>query len=568
MKTSRRSFLGAGVAAVAARSARVSVGGSQTGHHDLARLPDRVTAYAEGKPPQPLTRAGERWRADDIEITTELTQRGQRRELPITISSPRSALTRVHLRWSDTMMSKFRFLGDQWERSYGDLEWRGYVGERVMPWYFLASRRDGTYGFGVKTGANALCFWQADPRGFSLWLDVRNGGGALELGERCLSAATVVVLAGHPGATPFETALELCRALCDHPRLPKGPVLGSNNWYYLYGENMTAEGILRDADLLAELCPPNPIVPFMVIDMGWSRAPEGAGPWKGDNLRFPDMPRLAAESKKRDVRPGIWVRPLLTTETLPEAWRLPINRPEGPYHAPLKVIDPSVPEALAHIQKGLRDVVGWGFELVKHDFSTYDLLGRWGFQMGADLTSPGWHFSDRGKTTAEIVLQFYRAIREAVGNATLIGCNTVGHLGAGLFEVQRIGDDVSGRDWNRTRRMGVNTLAFRLPQHGAFFCADPDCVPVTRDVPWKMTQQWLDLVVRTGSALFVSPDPVSVTVEEKKALSAAFATASRAPANPQPLDWMDTTAPERWSLSGDVADFEWFGDEGAYPLSR
>ncbi|MBZ5563990.1 MAG: hypothetical protein LAP13_16415 [Acidobacteriia bacterium] len=501
-------------------------------------------------------------------MTTESKQRGKGAELSITISSPRSALTRVHLRWSGAMEDDLRFLGDHWERSYGDLEWRGYVGERIMPWYFLASRRDAIYGFGVKTGASAFCFWQADPRGYSLWLDVRNGGGGLELGERRLSAATVVALAGHPGATPFQTAQELCHALCDHPRLPKAPVLGSNDWYYLYGENMTAEGILRDADLLAEISPVKPVAPFMVIDMGWSKAPEGAGPWKGDNLLFPDMPRLAAEIKKRGARPGIWVRPLLSAETLPQAWRLPLNRPEGPYKAPLQVIDPSVPEALAHIQEGLREVVGWGFELVKHDFSTYDILGHWGHQMGADLTSPGWHFADRSKTTAEVILQFYRAIREAVGDATLIGCNTVGHLGAGLFEVQRIGDDVSGRDWNRTRRMGVNALAFRLPQHGAFFCADPDCVPITRDVPWKMTQQWLDLVVRTGTALFISPDPSSVTAEEKKALKAALAAASRAPANPQPLDWTETTAPKRWLLGGDVTNFEWFGEEGAYPLSR
>ncbi len=568
MKTSRRSFLGASVAAMAAGSAHITRGGGQAGPLDLVRMPDRVTAYTEGKPPLRLTRAAERWRAEDIEVVTELRQPGNRTELSITLSSPRSALNRVHLRWSDTMASKLRLLGDQWERSYGDLEWRGYVGERIMPWYFLASGREGTYGFGVKTGASAFCFWQADPRGFSLWLDVRNGGGGLELGERRLSAATVVVLAGHSGATAFQTAQELCRALCDHPRLHKGPVLGSNNWYYLYGENMNAEGILRDADLLGEVCPSKPAAPYMVIDMGWSKAPEGAGPWKGNNLLFPDMPRLAAEIKKRGARPGIWVRPLLTAETLPEAWRLPLNRPEGPYKAPLRVIDPSVPEALAHIQQGLRVVVGWGFELVKHDFSTYDLLGRWGFQMAADLTPSGWHFADRSKTTAEIILQFYQAIREAVGDATLIGCNTVGHLGAGLFEVQRIGDDVSGRDWNRTRRMGVNALAFRLPQHSAFFCADPDCVPVTRDVPWKMTQQWLDLVVQTGTALFISPDPASITAEEKKGLRAACAAASQGRANSQPLDWMETTAPRRWVLNGDVTDFEWFGEEGAYPLSR
>lgn len=568
MKISRRSFLGAGVAAAAARPQRLRAANTHPSFLEIIRPPDFVAVYAEGRPPQRLNRRGERWQAGDIEVATEPKRQGKGQALLVAVSSPRSALHRVHLRWSGASREDLRFLGDHWERSYGDLEWRSYVAERVMPWYFLATQGELTCGYGVKTGASAFCFWQADLTGISLWLDVRNGGSGLELGERRLDAATVVQLAGHPGTTPFQTARDFCRLLCDRPRLPRGPVLGSNNWYYLYGENMTAEGILRDAALLAEICPSTPVVPFMVIDMGWSKAPEGAGPWTEDNLLFPDMARLAAEIKKRGPRPGIWVRPLLTSETVPETWRLPINRQEGAYKAALRVIDPSVPEALAHIQKGLRDVAGWGFELVKHDFSTYDLLGRWGFQMGAELTAPGWHFADRSRTTAEIIRHFYEAIRDSVGDSTLIGCNTVGHLGAGLFELQRIGDDVSGRDWNRTRRMGVNALAFRLPQHRTFFCADPDCVPVTRDVPWKMTRQWLDLVVRTGTALFFSPDPSSVTAAEKKALSAACASVSQAQMDTQPLDWMQTTAPRRWKAGGDLATFEWFEKEGADPFSR
>ena len=125
------------------------------------------------------------------------------------------------------------------------------------------------------------------------------------------------------------------------------------------------------------------------------------------------------------------------------------------------------------------------------------------------------------------MLQFYRAIREAVGNAILIGCNTVGHLGAGIFELQRIGDDTSGRDWNRTRKMGVNTLGFRLPQHRAFFLADPDCVPFTKDVPLGMTRQWLDLVTKSGTPLFISADPSTVSAEEKQMLKTALAAAAR-----------------------------------------
>ena len=280
------------------------------------------------------------------------------------------------------------------------------------------------------------------------------------------------------------------------------------------------------------------------------------------------MPGVAAEIKKRGVRPGLWVRPLLTVEALPPAWQLNVNRHGGAYKPPLLVIDPSVPEALAHLQEGLRGVVGWGFELIKHDFSTYDLLGQWGFRMGAEVTSAGWHFADRSKTTAEIVLQFYRAIREAAGNAVLIGCTTVGHLGAGIFELQRIGDDTSGRDWNRTRKMGVNALGFRLPQHRAFYLADPDCVPFTKAVPLSMTRQWLDLVTKSGAPLFISADPSAVGAEEKQLLKTALAAAARIQPEAEPLDWMETMSPKRWRLGGKIPSFNWFGEEGANPLAQ
>ena len=227
-----------------------------------------------------------------------------------------------------------------------------------------------------------------------------------------------------------------------------------------------------------------------------------------------------------------------------------------------------MPEALVHLQEGLRGVLGWGFELVKHDFSTYDLLGQWGFRMGAEVTSGGWHFRDRSKTTAENILQFYRAIREAAGSAVLIGCTTVGHLGAGSFELQRVGDDTGGRDWNLTRKMGVSALGFRLAQHRAFYLADPDCVPVTKAVPAGMTRQWLELVTRSGTPVFISADPSAVTAEEKQMLKRALAVAAGTQPEAEPLDWMETMSLKRWRLGGKTVNFDWSGDEGVNPFSQ
>ena len=299
--------------------------------------------------------------------------------------------------------------------------------------------------------------------------------------------------------------------------------------------------------------------PFVVIDMGWGAARDGAGPVAETNKGYPDMPGLAQRMRDLGVRPGLWVRPTLTTEKLAESWRLPPagGRPKGA----LIAIDPSIPEALAYMASGVATIRGWGYELIKHDFSTFDLTGRWGFEMGPDLTASGWRFQNRGKTTAEIILDLYRAVRQGAGDAALIGCNTIGHLAAGLVEAQRIGDDTSGREWSRTRKMGVNTLAFRMAQHDTFFAADADCVPMTRGIPWNLTRQWLDLVARSGTALFVSADPAAIQAEHRPALKAALAAAARTHEPGVPLDWMDTTTPERWRLDGKTVRYNWYEED-------
>lgn len=114
------------------------------------------------------------------------------------------------------------------------------------------------------------------------------------------------------------------------------------------------------------------------------------------------------------------------------------------------------------------------------------------------MAKDGWAFADRSRTTAEIIIDHYRSIRAGADDAVLIGCNTIGHLSAGIFDVTRTGDDTSGKEWDRVRKMGVNTLAFRMPQHGTFFAVDADCVgqTATNSIPWAKNQQWLDLLAQ------------------------------------------------------------------------
>jgi alpha-galactosidase len=553
----RRTFLLSAGAAMAAVS-HLRAQRAAPSLPDPLRPPDQVAAFSEGSSSAiRLTRSGDRWQASDIEISTD---RRKGSEVAISVNAPKTKLTRVRLRWDGSFPTGSRFLGDHWERSYGDLEWRGLVGERLMPWYFLASYNGVTNGYGVKTGASAICCWQADESGTTLWLDVSNGGGGVELGTRRLAAARIVMRTGKAGESPLDAARALCRMMCEKPALAPQPFYGSNNWYYAYGKNTSSASILRDADLMAELMPPNPANrPFVVIDMGWGAAPDGAGPVSQFASGYLDMANLAKQMKATGVRPGIWSRPTLTTEKRAESWRLPPAG--GRTRGDLITMDPSIPDALAYIGESIATIRSWGYELIKYDYSTFDLTGRWGFNMGPDLTDRGWHFHDRTRTTGEIVLDLYRTIRRSAGDAALIGCNTIGHLAAGLVEAQRIGDDTSGREWSRTRKMGINTLAFRMPQHNTFFAADPDCVPLTREIPWSLTRQWLDLVARSGTALFISADPAAIQPEQKPELKAALAAAARPQEPGVPLDWMDTTTPERWRLDGKEVRYDWYLEE-------
>ena len=525
-------------------------------------LPSRVFVDHDGTGLKQARRAGARFTS--AQGVVELAPEGA--GLGVKVTCPSGPLTRVVLRWTTTYSPMSLFLGDAWERGYGDLQWRFLQPERVMPWYFAAHdpASGRTIMYGVMTQPSALCFWTVDAEGTSLWLDFRNGGGPSRPGNREIAAATVVSMTTRP-LTPFAALTRFCKLLSLNPRLASAPICGNNNWYYAYGRNFDAEAMRRDATFLAEISAGHSNRPYCVIDAGWtpgSSAP--GGPWtKGDVAKFPDMPGLAADMKRIGVRPGIWMRPTaLTIVDDPKRLR------RGPARDEEKPLDLTLQENIDTIREDVARIRSWGYELIKHDFSTYDAFGRWGFDMGAELTDGKWSWADQSQTNAEIILRLYRTLREGAGDGVLLGCNTIGHLGAGLFEIQRSGDDTSGRAWERTRRMGINTLAYRLPQNNAFFQVDPDCAAHTAATPWELDRQFLDLVAKSGTALFVSVDPRTVTPEQKSAYREAMMTAlsGGARGGAEPLDWLHTTAPREWRIGGRRVTYEWEEAWGALPF--
>lgn len=489
----------------------------------------------------------------DVEVRFQIEED----QMHIFCKAETSRMKVLQVRWLLDVPQGVQFLGDEWERSYGKMEWRGMSASRFMPWYFLASEEQAITGYGVKVRPGAMCFWQADSQGITLYLDIRNGGSGVKLNKRILKAATVVCKS-YEKEDSFEAASSFCTVMCEDPIFPKYMVYGSNNWYYAYGDSSHQE-ILADADYLAGLSEGLENRPYMVIDDGWQinhRLEEyNGGPWRSGNRKFPNMEKLAKDLKQRDLRAGIWVRLLLNEDPgIPSEWRLPHNG----------CLDISHPQVLEYIKDDMKTISGWGYTLIKHDFSTFDIFGKWGFEMDPLPTPDGWHFFDETKTSAELIVDFYQAVLDAVaGTETLIlGCNTIGHLGAGLMHMNRTGDDTSGLEWERTRKMGVNTLAFRMPHHKTFYDIDADCVGIAGNIPWKFNYQWAHLLAQSGTSLFLSVKPGILTKQEEEQLREILAAASVEKEIAVPMDWKYTDCPQNWKIEDRLETYDWYEELG------
>jgi alpha-galactosidase len=364
-----------------------------------------------------------------------------------------------------------------------------------------------------------------------------------------LHTADIVTTKNESSENAFATVRRFCKQMCNDPKTVKQPVYGINDWYFAYGNN-SADLILKHTSLLAPLVTNTSNKPFSVVDDGWATGTDYTKP----NEKFGDMQKLTGEIKKLGMRPGLWTRPLLARGNENKKLFKPVfqnDNKKGP------VLDPTIEENIQRIKKTIALYKQWGFEMVKHDYTTFDIFSKWGFDMNEKMTEPGWQFNDNSKTNAEIILYLYKSIREAAGDMYLIGCNTISHLSAGMFELNRIGDDTSGKEWARTKKMGVNTLGFRMVQHKTFYEVDGDCVGLTTAVPWDKNKQWMQLLAQSSAPLFISAQPDAVGTEQKDFIKKCFGDASKDQPAGEPLDWLDNPWPAKWKLDNNVVEFNW-----------
>lgn len=531
----------------------------------VLRRPDLAVGATEASPYR-FEERGETFENPDCPVKFDYDVAG--RTARVTVYPSGSPVKYLKLRFCGDLSFADRVYGDQWERSGGNnaaLEWRSLYAQRVLPWFCYVMGEGRTACYGVKTGADCFAYWQVDTRGLTLFLNLTCGNAGTALSAP-ITACELTELVGDEGEDPFKTACRFSRMLCEKPALPREPVFGVNNWYWAYGR-ISKESVLHETDCLLELTEGVRHRPYMIIDDGWQlNRSYGAwsyigGPWTA-NDRFGDMAETAAAIREKGAKAGIWFRPLLTLGDVPEEAKLAAGS-NG------QLLDPSHPWTAERVEADAARIRSWGYELIKHDFSTGDITGNpclTSVRHGASMVTPDRRFYDRTRTTATIMKDFYKAVQRGAGDADVIGCNVVSHLAAGIHSIMRVGDDTSGRSFEWTVRNGVNSM-MRLPLNRSFYLVDPDCAAFTERVDHSLNLDYLEMCALTGVTALASVTPGCLTAEETERIRRIFRLSDEGKSFYGIRNYEKTSLPERF-VSEDGADERVFDWMSAYDGSR
>ncbi len=486
----------------------------------------------------------------------------------VTVFPSGSPVKYLKLRFRGDMSHVDKVYGDQWERAGSTcfLEWRSVMSARILPWYCYAISGNRTACYGVKAGPDCFASWMIDVHGVTLFLNLTNGTAGTDLKEP-LVACEIVELFGNEGEDPFKVASRFASLMCDKPVLAKEPIFGINNWYWAYGD-ITYDTVMSETDYLMKMCKGTKHRPYMIIDDGWqlnrthNEPPYIGGPWVA-NERFGDMKKTADDIHAKGAKAGLWFRPLLTLGYVPKEAMLDMANCGG------IILDPSHPYTLEKVKRDASTIVGWGYELIKHDFSVIDFLNLAPFTAEDSRTAVYNHRKqpfDKTKTNATIMKNLYKAIQEGAGEAEVIGCNTVSHLTAGIHSTCRVGGDTSGNSFEWTRRIGVNSV-MRLPLNDRLYKVDPDCAAFTERVDPEPNLDYLEMCAITGMTTLASVKPGILSEESMKRINEIFLMAD-ADDKRYGIKNYDKTANPNAFVSEDGSEGREFDWEKAYDGAR
>ena len=231
------------------------------------------------------------------------------------------------------------------------------------------------------------------------------------------------------------------------------------------------------------------------------------------------------------------------------------------------MLDPTVPEVRQKVADDIARVRQWGFELIKHDYTTFDIFGRWGFQMGAAMTRDGWTFAaGPSRTTAEVINDLYRSDsnrrRRRARHRLQHGEPSLGRRLRDLSHRRRherhrvVAHAEDGREHARVSRRAARRVLRgrrglrRRHERGAVGAESPVARSARR---------------AAGRCCSSRSRPDALGAEQRRDLTAALALAAAPQPLGEPLDWQRTVYPTRWRLEGREIAYDWVGADGAGP---
>ncbi len=299
-------------------------------------------------------------------------------------------------------------------------------------------------------------------------------------------------------------------------RTALGAPVGWCSWYHYYtgiNEKEMRKNLSRLTQLKDKLS-----IKFIQLDDGFQT---NIGDWLTSNDKFPSgVPKLMADIRDKGFAPGIWTAPFLARprsrifQDHPD-WFLKDEkgRPRSGGFNPLwggrvYALDPTHPRALEHIHnifKTMRDE--WKVEFFKIDFCYSAAL-------------PATRY-DPNSTRASALRLGLETIREAIGDAFLLGCGCPLGPAVGIVDAMRIGCDVTPKWDNKilstlatdenvlSTRHALRNVMTRAFMHGRLWINDPDCLMIRRrknKLTLREIQSMASVYAVTGGMLLLSDD--------------------------------------------------------------
>ena len=250
--------------------------------------------------------------------------------------------------------------------------------------------------------------------------------------------------------------------------------------WYRYFEDVTTADVLENVGALAEH---GIEVDVVQVDDGWGA---GTGGWHAPRPGVPDLQVLVDGVRSAGHRAGAWLAPFVVGRETDLARRNPgwlVGRAGhnwGQDLAGLDLAHPGVRDYLAETVGRLRET---GVDYLKLDF----------LYAGA---VPGDRYDGVDPVTA------YRSglelVREAAGEAYLLGCGAPLLPSAGLLDAMRVSPDTfheAGQDGSAGLRGRVPALA-RWWQHGRLWTVDADCLVLRPS--YALREEWAEVVAAVG----------------------------------------------------------------------